>query len=168
MFEPDSTAMSIDGRPSGTWGSLDTDFDRRPHGGPSGALLRPDGPAEPHPPVDARRILALDAVRIVGRLRTTAPGPDVWTTARFGREVEYVRAHLRPIRTRQSLVGSFGREAFHVPVLREAGVGAERGLESAVRVAYALRWLELGDGNAHPSWPDLMKAGTAVLAGGRR
>ena len=160
--------MSIDGRPSGAWGTLDVDVARQPRGGPSGALLRPDGPAEPIPPVDVRRTLAQDAVRILGRLRSTAPEPEIWTTASFGREIEFVRAHLRPIRTRQSLAASFGREAFHVPVLRDADGYAERGLESAVRVAYALRWLELGDGQPRPSWPELLGRGVTAVGAGRR
>jgi hypothetical protein len=160
--------MSIDGRLSGPGGTLDAFLDRLPRGGSSGALLRPDGPAEPVPPVDARGILALDAVRIVGRLRSTAPCPSRWLETSFGREVQFVRAHLQPIRTRATLAASFGREAFHVPVLRDPEVADERGLESAVRVAYALRWLELGDGHPRPGWPDLLAAGIAAIATGRR
>jgi hypothetical protein len=168
MGRPEAAGMSIDGRPSGTWGTLDPDVDRRAQGGPSGALLRPDGPAEPFPPVDVRRTLARDAVRILGRLRSTAPEPEIWTTAAFGREIEFVRAHLRPIRTRQSLAASFGREAFHVPVLRDPDGYPEGGLESAVRVAYALRWLELGDGQARPTWPVLLTGELRTAPAGYR
>jgi hypothetical protein len=168
MGDPEAAGMSIDGRPSGTWGTLDPDVDRRTLGGPSGALLRRDGPAEPVPPVDVRRTLARDAVRILGRLRSTAPEPEIWTTASFGREIEFVRAHLRPIRTRQSLAASFGREAFHVPILRDPDGYPERGLESAVRVAYALRWLELGDGKPRPTWAELVCRGASTAPAGYR
>jgi hypothetical protein len=174
--------MSIDGRLAGFWGIHDANLGRRPRGGPSGALLRPDGPAEPHPaephpdgpsptapqpPVDARRTLARDALRILARLRAGGPLPDPWTAAAFGREVDYVRAHLRPIRTRAMLAASFGREAFHVPVLRDPEHGVDRGLESAVRVAYAIRWLELGDEQTRPRWPELTVAATLVPARSR-
>jgi hypothetical protein len=154
--------MSIDGKLTGFWGTPDADLDRRPHGGPSGALLRPDGPAEPLMPIDPRRVLALDAIRILGRLRSTAPVPDRWLERSFEREVEFVRAHLQPIRTRAMLAASFGREAFHVPILRDPQMTDERGLESAVRVAYALRWLELGNGKPRPTWAELLTTGVAA------
>jgi hypothetical protein len=66
------------------------------------------------------------------------------------------------------LAASFGREAFHVPILRDRDGTDERGLESAVRVAYALRWLELGDGHERPAWTDLLAAGAAAVPAGRR
>jgi hypothetical protein len=64
----------------------------------------------------------------------------------FGREVELIRTHLAPIRSRQVLAASFGREAFHGD---PSGSGE---LESPVAAAYAIRWLELGDGEARPRW----------------
>jgi hypothetical protein len=155
--------MSIDGRLTGPWGTHDAGLDRRPHGGPSGALLRPDGPAEPILPVDPRQVLALDAVRITARLRSTAPVPERWLDRSFEREVEFVRAHLQPIRSRAMLAASFGREAFHVPVLRDPESAHERGLESAVRVAYAIRWLELGSGGTRPAWQLLIKDREAAV-----
>jgi len=72
----------------------------------------------------------------------------------FAREVELVRAHLGPIRSRALLASSFGREAFH----GHAAPGSVVALGgSAVRVAYALRWLELGDGEARDAWPVLIR-----------
>ncbi len=167
--------MSIDGRLERFWGIHDADLDRRPHGGPSGALLRPDGPAEPpvvgphptpaQPPVAERRTLARDALRILSRLHVGGQLPEPWTTASFGREVEFVRAHLRPIRTRMMLAASFGREAFHVPILREPEHDQEHGLRSAVGVAYAIRWLELGDGEPLPHWSDLTAIAAVAVRG---
>jgi hypothetical protein len=69
-----------------------------------------------------------------------------------------IRLHLRPIRSRVVLAASFGREAFHgVPILafespqeREARRAQGAG---PVQVAYALRWLELGDGIDRPALP---------------
>jgi hypothetical protein len=74
-----------------------------------------------------------------------------------------VRRHLAPLRERTMLANSFAREAFQtVP-----GPAVDR---SAVRVAYALRWLELGDGGSLPTWSQLLDAphpdrlGTALPA----
>ena len=69
----------------------------------------------------------------------------------FGAEVELIRRHLAPVRTRKTLVASYGREAFHIaPDL------ADRTEPSPTRLAYALRWLELRDGATGPSWQALL------------
>jgi len=73
-------------------------------------------------------------------LRDPARRPERWTQPTFRREIEHVRAHLAPLRTRKTLAASYGREAFHVTL-----DDAARDDPSAVRLAYALRWLELGD-----------------------
>jgi hypothetical protein len=81
-----------------------------------------------------------------------------WADPAFAREVELVRLHLAPLRRRSGLTASFGREAF------QALGGAEpRPAETlgAVRVAYALRWVELGDGQQRPAWPKLLERGQA-------
>lgn len=61
-----------------------------------------------------------------------------------------VRAQLGPIVSREALADSFRREAFqsadHEP---DEGIRVTPG---PVRVAYAVRWLELGDGQARPPW----------------
>ena len=64
----------------------------------------------------------------------------------FAREVDLVRLHLAPIRSRSGLAASFGREAFHVDVASDGGNSGP------VTAAYAIRWLELGDGIARPAW----------------
>src|SRR5919197_4159659 len=97
--------------------------------------------------------LALDAVEVsrligdpTGRSRSWAePRFSRLVGPRFAREVELVRAHLGPIRTRAALAASFGREAFHVRASDRV-----TGRMSAVRVAYALRWLEIEDGIERP------------------
>lgn len=58
-----------------------------------------------------------------------------------------MRLHLRPVRTRQILAASFGREAFHAGPSIAAGATA-----APVAVAYALRWLELGDWVERPAF----------------
>ena len=58
------------------------------------------------------------------------------------RELALIGAHLRPIRSRASLAAAFGREAFHVSGAGDAGIAG-----SAIRVAYAARWIELEGGD---------------------
>jgi hypothetical protein len=162
--------------------------DGAPFSGPPDVLLHPGGPAPPPalpdvlslPPPPARptrkraeagqaritnlvgaakddphQALALDAVRLSRLLAIRSRHPARWQAPSFRREIDLVRAHLSPIRTRASLAASFGREAFH----GRPPAGSARALaESAVRVAYAIRWLELGDGIDRPSWREWLRA----------
>jgi hypothetical protein len=116
---------------------------------PPSRVLLPDGGVLAPAPVPApARALALDALRLLRRLRDPARGSDRWAHSSFRREIELVRAHLAPLRTRKALAASYGREAFHLS-MDDAG----RDEPGAVRLAYALRWLELGDGDAGAIWP---------------
>ena len=115
-----------------------------------GVLLPPGAPPS-HPVVPApARTLALDALRVSRALRDPARRPARWAQPGFGAEVELVRRHLAPVRTRQSLAASFGREAFHV-----LPTAAEHDDPNPIRLAYALRWMELRDGATGPSWMSL-------------
>ena len=116
---------------------------------PSGGVLAP-GPV----PAPARA-LALDALRLLRRLRDPARRPERWSEPTFSRETELVRAHLSPLRTRKALAASYGREAFHLTLDETA-----RDDPGAVRLAYALRWLELGDGDLDRIWPATREAAT--------
>jgi hypothetical protein len=112
---------------------------------PLGALLAPA-------PVPApARALALDAMRVSRALRDPARRPARWAQPSFGAQVELVRRHLAPLRSRRSLAASFGREAFHI-----VPTAAERDDPNPIRLAYALRWLELGSGTAERSWATLL------------
>lgn len=112
---------------------------------PSAALRAPA-------PVPApARALALDALQVIRALRDPDRRPARWAQPSFGQQVELVRRHLAPVRTRQSLAASFGREAFHiVPTATEVDD------PSPIRLAYALRWMELRDGATGPSWMSLL------------
>jgi hypothetical protein len=127
-------------------------------GGPDGILrivpgdLLHRGASRPAPAPAPARALALDALRVVRALRDPARRPARWTQPAFGAEVEVVRRHLAPVRTRQTLAASYGREAFHIT----ATLDAERDDPSPTRLAYALRWMELRDGATGPSWPTLL------------
>jgi hypothetical protein len=94
------------------------------------------------------RALALDALRLLRRLRDPARHPDRWSEPTFRREIELIRTHLAPLRTRKALAASYGREAFHLSL--DDAAGDDPG---PVRLAYALRWLELGAGDIRSTWP---------------
>jgi len=125
----------------------------------SGALLPADGIRAPVQPPAPGGTLAAEALRLRRRLADPAALPAAWSERAFVREVGLVRAHLAPIRSRAGLVASFSREAFHA-------VPADQGGEAtgALRVAYALRWLELRSGRAWPSWPAAVGAGSRHCA----
>jgi hypothetical protein len=126
---------------------------------PRARLLRFDRPAsalvpaatsdingQASPPGHELARLALDLV-----VRTAEPAelPARWTTFQFGREVDRTRGQLAPIQSRTALLASYLREA---PIAATRGA-VETGLPAGpVRVAYAIRWLELGDGRARPAW----------------
>ena len=116
---------------------------------PSRDLLPGGGHHVPAPVPAPARALALDALRLVRRLRDPERRSDHWAQPSFRREIELVRAHLAPLRTRKALAASYGREAFHL------SMDAGRDEPGAVRLAYALRWLELGDGDVGPLWPPI-------------
>ncbi len=122
-------------------------------GSSPGALLPSGEPAGPGPVQAPHRTLALDALMVTRTLRDHPRDADPWGEPAFAREVDLIRSQLMPIRSRRGLAASFEREAFQ-----------SRGLEGprepatlrALRVAYALRWLELGDGVLRRGWTRLV------------
>jgi hypothetical protein len=100
---------------------------------------------EPARPSRALAVVALGVLRRIGRPESR---PARWTSRGFAREVDLIRLHLAPIRNRPVLAASFGREAFHGDESRTETASTP----TAVTVAYAIRWLELGDGVGRPSW----------------
>jgi hypothetical protein len=84
-------------------------------------------------------------------LRDPARRPERWAQPGFATEVERIRRHLAPVRTRQTLAASYGREAFHLAL-----TPSDQTDTSPTRLAYALRWLELRDGATGPSWQSLL------------
>lgn len=113
-----------------------------------GDLLPAGDSLAPAPAPAPARALALDALRLLRRLRDPSRRPDRWSQPSFRREIELIRAHLAPLRTRRTLAASYGREAFHLSL-----DDAARDDPGPVRLAYALRWLELGSGDLGPVWP---------------
>ena len=119
------------------------------------AVLPSDGTRVLVQPPAPGGTLAAEALRLRGRLAHPASLPPAWSEGAFVREVALVRTHLAPIRSRAGLAASFSREAFHVVPADQIGEAI-----GAVRVAYALRWLELGSGRAWPSWPPFVASGS--------
>ena len=120
---------------------------------PSKDLL-PSGGAPPLAPALApHRALALDALRILRRLRDHPRDAGPWGEPAFAREVDLVRGHLAPIRSRRGLAASFGGEALNRPAVERTPDPLVFG---PVRIAYAVRWLELGDGVVRPGWTSLV------------
>ncbi len=98
-------------------------------------------------------MLALDALLVTRTLRDHPRDADPWGESAFAREVDLVRDQLAPIRSRRALAASFERESFR----RTPHDGAvEPVVLRAPRVAYALRWLELGDGVTRRGWTSLV------------
>jgi len=126
---------------------------------PSAVLLPSDGVLVPVQPPAPMRTLAAEAVRLALWRAAPEPQPVAWSEPAFIREVGLVRAHLAPIRSHAALEASYGREAFHStathgadgPIDRDAGPSADA--PGPIRVAYAIRWLELSDGRPRPAWP---------------
>jgi hypothetical protein len=102
---------------------------------------------------EAARDLARIALDVVVRAVEPASIPRRWSTHAFAREVAAVRAQLAPIHSRRSLAESFGREAAVAATITPRSVDP-REPPGPVRVAYAIRWLELGDDRLRPSWAE--------------
>jgi hypothetical protein len=109
------------------------------------------------PAATPARTLTLVALATLRRARRADGRPARWAAPAFGREVDLVRLHLGPIRSRSGLAASFGREAFHADLDRD-GAGVDTG---PVTAAYAIRWLELGNGVRRPAWEAWLAADEA-------
>jgi len=99
----------------------------------------------------ASRLLERDATLLLAVERGAAV-PDAWRQPGFAARVRIAREHLAPIQEAHLLAESLAREACLVH-------GVATG-QDAVRVAYAIRWLEIAMGVALAAWP-----GRVSLAG---
>ncbi|HEX5825476.1 MAG TPA: hypothetical protein VFY18_13540 [Candidatus Limnocylindrales bacterium] len=120
---------------------------------PRPRIIRFDRIAAPGVRSEAARDLARIALDVVVRVVDPASLPRRWSTPAFSREVAATREQLAPIRSRRSLADSFGREAAVAATLTPLTIDPPEP-PGPVRVAYAIRWLELGDDRLRPSWPD--------------
>ena len=118
-----------------------------------GALLPSGDPTGLGTVQAPHRTLALDALMVTRTLRDHPRDADPRGEPAFAREVDLIRGQLMPIRNRRGLAASFEREAFQSG---EVADPREPATMRAVRVAYALRWLELGDGLLRRGWTGLV------------
>jgi hypothetical protein len=126
-------------------------FDRPPAGASAGA-----------DPLDDHHVIARLALDLVVRTAEPADLPARWTTYPFGQEVDRTRGQLAPLQSRSALLDSFRREA-SVAATRGA---VEAGLPPGpIRVAYAIRWLELGDGRTRPAWASIVAGAVELVTG---
>jgi hypothetical protein len=148
-------------------------FDRSRPPAPTPASTDLATAAEGIPP---ERILARIALELIVQAARPKRMPPRWRTPSFGREVGAVRGRLGPIRSRRALAASFSRDAAIAattpPTPTATGAPASGasaralGLDAPgpVRVAYAIRWLELGDGRERASWEAWLQGAEAGLA----
>ena len=104
-----------------------------------------------HAAVEHERALAVDALRVGRLLGEPSLWPSRWTEPAFGAEVERCRRHVADLTTQDALATAYEHDVFE----RLTG-GRGDADASPIRVAYALRWLELRDGATGPSWQMLL------------
>jgi hypothetical protein len=139
--------------PETATGSRSGDDETTGASAPSGVLLPSGGAPASAPALAPHRALALDALRLMRGLRAHQRYADRWSEPALVREVEVVRGQLAPIRSRRALAASFGREAGVAGDVERSGDPVRL---PPLRLAYALRWLELGDGIARGGWIELV------------
>ena len=84
---------------------------------------------------------------VAAAVRDGTPPPP-WSRPTFAERVQAVRRQLAPLGSQRLLEASFAREALHAhPVVEPP---------TAVRVAYAIRWIELTLGPDLPAWPPVV------------
>lgn len=111
-------------------------------------MLTAPAPVEFNRHESARERLQQHAALLEAWLTRRVRIPSRWQDERFGRLVDLVRAHLRPIQHREVLALSYGHEHFHVMAVGRQPDATVLLSRNATEVAYALRWLERTHGVA--------------------
>ena len=104
------------------------------------------------PVVESERALVIEALRVGRVLRDPASWPPMWSQPSFGAEVERFRRHMAALTTPEALVA-----AYQADVWVTAGTPKGHAEGSPIRVAYALRWLEIQEGATGPAWPAMVR-----------
>jgi hypothetical protein len=102
--------------------------------------------------LEHERALAIDALRLGRLLKEPAMWPRRWAEPAFGAEVERCRRHVADLTTHDSLASAYAYDVFE----RLTG-GRGDAQVSPIRVAYALRWLELQEDAIGPAWPAMVR-----------
>jgi hypothetical protein len=105
-----------------------------------------------HAAHEHERALAIDALRLGRLLREPSAWPQRWTEPAFGADVEQCRRHVADLTTQDALARAYGHDVFE----RLSG-GPGDATASPIRVAYALRWLELQEESVGPAWPAMVR-----------
>lgn len=105
-----------------------------------------------HAALEHERALAVDALRLGRLLKEPAMWPSRWTEPTFGAEVERCRRHVADLTTQDALATAYEHDVFE---RLTGGRGDAHG--SPIRVAYALRWLELQEDSIGPAWPAMVR-----------
>jgi hypothetical protein len=95
---------------------------------------------------------SVDALRLGRVLREPSVWPQRGTEPAFGAEVERCRCYVSDLTTHEALASAYGYDVFER--LTGGRGDAER---SPIRVAYALRWLELQEDSIGPAWPAMVR-----------
>ena len=102
--------------------------------------------------LEHERALAIDALRLGRLLRDSSLWPRHWTEPTFGADVERCRRHVADQTTHHDLASAYEHDVFR---WLTRGRGTAEG--SPIRVAYALRWLELQQDSIGPAWPAMVR-----------
>lgn len=103
------------------------------------------------PAVESERALVIEALRVGRVLRDPAKWPRIWSQPSFGAEVERFRRHMAGLTTAEALAA-----AYQADVWETLGIATGHAEGSPIRVAYALRWLEIQEGATGPAWPAMV------------
>jgi hypothetical protein len=105
-----------------------------------------------HAALEHERALAVDALRLGRLLREPSVWPPRWSEPAFGTEVERCRRHVADLTTQEALASAYEHDVY------ELLIGARGDADvSPIRVAYALRWLELQEDAIGPAWPAMVR-----------
>ena len=107
-------------------------------------------------PVESERLVE-HAVLLHLWLEKPARVPARWRSATFARNVDLVRAHLKPIQTHDMLALSYGREHFHIVAVGPQPRAPQLISRDATEVAYAVCWLELDRGMNLGAWRSIIE-----------
>jgi len=99
--------------------------------------------AERTPPELAQERLRQHAALLEAWVTRRARIPARWRDQSFGKMVDLVRAHLRPVQDHDVLASSYGREHFHMLAVGRQPESTVLLARNVTEVAYALRWLEI-------------------------
>ena len=108
--------------------------------------------------VSPLRVVLEDRAHLVERiLEGAAPVPPRWVAPAYVARVELIRSQLRPIRSVDMLLASYGREARLTSADGYRGDSHAEHLDVPLELAYALRLIELETGIEQKPWTTMVR-----------